>query len=488
MNAPISRLFLAILVLFALLVGFTSKWSVFDADELQAKTENKRPLLEAQQIKRGKIISSDGEVIAESEPKGKGDSLRYVRKYPLGSLFGNPIGYSFLTQGNSGFEASEQGPLTGEDNEFLTLLDEIQGHSQEGSDIVTTLNAGAQQLATDQLSGQASPGAVVAIEPQTGAVRVMASTPGYDPNTVPTDQDQLNNAEPSVLTNRALQDRYPPGSTFKVVTAAAALDSGAVGADEPIDSPSGLEISGTPLANDYDKDFFGETMENALTFSVNTYFAQVGERVGEDTLLEYMRRFGFETDPQVEVPDGQKTESGVFARQKNGSLKLTDSGFDIGRVAIGQGGEEGQILATPFQMAEVAATIANGGKLMKPTLIQEVKDPDGRTTDSLDPEVQSDVLSSDTAATLTQMMTSVVNEGTAAGLAGDLGGTPFAGKTGTAEIDLEGTNQPWFIAFAPVDDPQIAVAATIERCDGCFGGEVAGPIATAVMQDLLNGD
>lgn len=487
MNAPISRLFLAMLVLFTLLVGFTSKWSVFDAADLQAKTENKRPLFEAQQIKRGKIISSDGKVIAESVAKGKGDSLRYVRRYPLGTLFGNPIGYSFLTQGNSGFEASEQAPLTGDDNEFLTILDQIQGHSQAGSDIVTTLDAGAQQLATDQLNAQGSPGAVVAIEPQTGAVRVMASTPGFDPNTVPADQDKLNNADPSVLTNRAIQRPYPPGSTMKVVTAAAALDSGAVSADEPIDAPSGIDISGTPLANDYNQDFPGETMQDALTNSVNTYFAQVGERVGEKTMLEYMRRFGFEKDPQVELPDAQKAPSGVFASDKQGNLSLTDSGFDVGRVAIGQGGQEGQILATPFQMAEVAATIANGGKLMKPTLIQEIKDPDGRTTDSLSPEVQSDVISSDTAAQLATMMTSVVDEGTAAALAGDLGGTPFAGKTGTAEIDLQGTNQPWFIAFAPVDNPQIAVAATIESCNGCFGGEVAGPIATAVMQDILNG-
>ena len=175
----------------------------------------------------------------------------------------------------------------------------------------------------------------------------------------------------------------------------------------------------------------------------------------------------------------------MFRLKRSGERDLVESGFDVGRVAIGQGGEEGQLLATPFQMAEVAATIANGGKLMKPTLIEQVKDPDGRVTDELDPEVQSEVVSEETAAQLTQMMTSVVDEGTAAALAGDLGGTTFAGKTGTAEIDLEGTNQPWFIAFAPVEDPQIAVAATIERCDGCFGGEVAGPIATAVMQDLL---
>jgi peptidoglycan glycosyltransferase len=272
---------------------------------------------------------------------------------------------------------------------------------------------------------------------------------------------------------------------MKVVTAAAALDSGKVGADEPIDSPSGIDISGTPLANDFDEDFPGETMEDALTNSVNTYFAQVGERIGPETLVEYMKRFGFYKDPEVQQPDDRMAPSGVYDADGN----LVEDGFDVGRVAIGQGGDEGAARATPFQMAEVAAAIANGGTLMKPTLVQEVKDPDGRTTDELDPEVQSEVISSDTADQLTQMMTSVVNDeqGTASGLAGDLGGTTFAGKTGTAELNLEGTNQPWFIAFAPADDPKIAVAATIEQCDGCFGAEVAGPIATSVMNEILNG-
>ena len=387
MNVPIRRLMAAVLILFALLVWFTSKWSVFDAEDLQAKTENKRPLFEAQQIKRGKITTSDGQVIANSVKEGKNESIQYVRRYPMGELFGNPIGYSFITQGNSGFEQSENSVLTGDDNEFTTLLDQIRGRSQEGSDITTTLDAGAQQVAMDQLSAQESPGSVVAIEPQTGAVRVMASTPGYDPNAIPDDIGDITKADPPKLFNRGLQSVRPPGSTFKVVTAAAALDSGAVSADEPIDSPATMDFSGVPLANDDHTDYPGLTMENALTHSVNTYFAQVGERVGADTLLEYMRRFGFEKDPEVQMPDDQMAASGIF----NSKGKLVDDGFDIARVAIGQGGEEGQILATTMQMGEVAATVANGGKLMKPTLVQQVTDPDGRVSDELDPEVQSDV-------------------------------------------------------------------------------------------------
>lgn len=485
MNAPIVRLFVAMLVLFALLVGFTSNWAVFDASELEAKSENKRPLFEAQQIERGKIFSSDGELIAESKPHGKGDQLRYVRDYPLGSLFGNPVGYSYLSEGQTGLEQTQQNVLTGEDNEFASIIEQIRGRQQQGSNVVTTLDAGAQRLATEQLSGQGAPGAVVAIEPKTGAVKVMASTPGYDPNAIPTELSKLQQAgTTSGLFDRAIQGTYPPGSTFKVVTAAAALDSGEATPDTVLSGASPQEFSGVDLANAGGEQFGEIDMRTALTHSVNTYFAQVGEMLGPETLLDYMRRFGFEKDPEVQLPEDQMAASGV----RNSDGELVDEGFDIARVAIGQGGAEGQILATPFQMAEVAAAIGNRGKLMRPTLIEAVKDPDGRTTRGLEPTGQSDVISEQTAAELTDMMTSVVDEGTAAGLAGDLGGVSFAGKTGTAEKDLEQRiNQPWFIGFAPADDPEIAVAATIEQCTGCFGGEVAGPIATSVMKYFVNG-
>ncbi len=488
MNVPIRRLLVVVLLLFALLVGFTSQWSVFDASDLEAKTENKRPLFEAQQIKRGKITTSDGQVIANSKKTGENESYQYVRRYPQGSLFGNPIGYSFITQGTSGFERSENATLTGETNEFVSIIDQIRGQQRQGNDIVTTLDASAQQLATDQLEATGRPGAVVAIVPSTGAVRVMASTPGFDPNRVPEDQAQLNTADPSVLTNRAIQDAYPPGSTFKVVTAAAALDSGTATPDQTYDSHSPQDFSGVPLSNAGGEQFGVIDMRTALTNSVNTYFAQLGEDVGADTLLEYMDRFGFGKDPEVQLPDDQKAPSGIFVPTGKGGYKQVNSDFDIARVAIGQGGQEGQILATVTQMAEVAATVANKGTLMKPTFVQQVVDPDGRVTDELNPEVQSDVISEDTAAELTDMMTSVVDEGTAADLAGDLGGTTFAGKTGTAEIDIEqDLARPWFIAFAPADDPQIAIAVTTDPCTGCFGGTDAGPIATSVMNQLLNG-
>ncbi len=223
-------------------------------------------------------------------------------------------------------------------------------------------------------------------------------------------------------------------------------------------------------------------MTFALTNSVNTYWAQVGEQLGTDTMVEYMKRFGFYSDPELDYPAEAMIASGVVAE----GGELVEEDFDVGRVAIGQGGAEGQALATATQMAEVAAAVANDGTLMEPTFLQEATDPDGRVISELgDGDEQSEVISEESAAELTDMMTSVTEEGTASSLSVD--GVSFAGKTGTAEIDLEGTNQPWFITFAPADDPQIAVAATVERCQGCFGGETAGPIATTVMESLLDG-
>jgi peptidoglycan glycosyltransferase len=209
----------------------------------------------------------------------------------------------------------------------------------------------------------------------------------------------------------------------------------------------------------------------------------VAEELGPETMVEYMKRFGFYSDPPLDYPDGQMIPSGPY----NTDGDLVEEGFDIGRVAIGQGGEEGSLLATPMQMAMVAATVANDGKLMEPTFLQEVTDPDGRVTEELDPDEFSEVMSEESAQQLTEMMTRVTQEGTATSLSLS-GGATFAGKTGTAEKNIETRlNQPWFVMFAPAEDPQIAIAATVEECTACFGGQVAGPIATAVADELLGG-
>jgi penicillin-binding protein A len=486
-NAPIRRIFVLVLLLFGLLVYFTSKWAVFDSDELQAKTENRRPLIAEQKIPRGSITTSDGVLIAQSLKQGGGV---YVRSYPESEPedFGNPVGYSFVDVGRTGIEQSENDLLSGEKNEFASIIDELQNQQPEGADLTITIDAQAQRLAIDLLQqavastpGSNGAGSVVAIEPSTGAVRVMASIPGFDPNSV---QDEstfktLSRDESAPLVNRPTQSTYQPGSTMKVVTAAAALDSGEFTPESTLSGQTGIEIDGVPLENAGGETFGDIDMDFALTHSVNTYWAQVGEQLGNDTMFEYMNRFGFDQDPQLDYPDIQMAPSGVYSEGK-----LLDAGdaIDIGRVAIGQE----RLLVTPLQMAEVAATVANDGTLMKPTFLQRAVDPDGRTIEELDPDEQDQVISAEAANQLTEMMTHVTEEGTAAGLT--VQGASFAGKTGTAEINVEeGTNRPWFIGFAPADDPQIAVAVMLETCTGCFGGEVAGPIATQVMDDLLGG-
>ena len=310
MNTRIIRLFIFITGCFVLLVGFTSYWSVFDATNLKNQRVNKRPLFEAQQIKRGRITTVDGELIAKSVGAGSGASRQYVREYPNGSLFSHPIGYSFAEQGNSEFEAFHNDELIGEGSEFTSILDELRGRKQTGNNIRTNIDSVAQKTAFDLLAGR--PGAVVAMVPSTGEVRAMVSEPPYDPNTIPDADGPLNPDSGLTTFDRASQGQYPPGSTFKLVTATAALDSGTVSADELINSPPSLSIQGQPLRNDFEQDFGDIDMTTALTNSVNTYFAQLGEKVGKETLYNYMERFGFDAKPQIDLPLDQLSISGVF--------------------------------------------------------------------------------------------------------------------------------------------------------------------------------
>jgi peptidoglycan glycosyltransferase len=279
-NRQIVKLFGFIVVLFGILIGFTSYWSVFDANALKDKEANRRPLFEQQQIRRGRILADDGTVIARSVPKGKGTNLRYVRRYPEGALYGHPIGYSFVRQGTAEFENFHDDQLVGEESEFGSILDQLRGKKQEGNDIVTSLDPKAQEVALHGLEAEGA-GAVVAMVPSTGEVKVLASNYPYDPNRVPYELEKLNaNEVEHPLVDRGVFSRYPPGSTFKVVTAAAALDSGTITPDTAIDAPGSLDVQGQPLENDFGTSYSALTLDTALTDSVNTYFAQVGEKVG----------------------------------------------------------------------------------------------------------------------------------------------------------------------------------------------------------------
>jgi peptidoglycan glycosyltransferase len=477
MNAPILRLFGLVLVLFAALVGMTSYNSVINAKEYRENRLNARPQIEQQRVRRGIIRARDNTVLARSV---EGSDTLYRRRYsPTARLFAHAIGYDYLRIGRAGLERSRNDQLAGERNELTSIVDELRGKRREGDDVVTNLDPRAQRLAIELLGGRK--GSVVALEPATGKVRVMVSTPGYDPSALRSQRvfDELNrdNANAPLL-NRATQAGYVPGSTFKVVTAAAALDSGEFTPDSTVSGKSPIVISGTPLSNFSGEQFGTITLTTALTHSVNTVWAQVAERLGHDRMADYMKRFGFDADPPLDYPDAQMLPSGVYDKGK--LLSPTSKRVDIGRVAIGQE----RLRVTPLQMATVAATVANGGVRMKPQLTSRIVDADGRTVERLKPEKAERVMSASAARQLTEMMANVVREGT--GTAAALQGIEVAGKTGTAEINIaQHINQPWFIGFAPRRAPKVAVAVTLQNIVGGQGGIVAAPIAKRVMQELL---
>jgi len=470
MFAPIYRLYVLFVALFGVLVFATSWWTVFGAESLRENTANRRPLLEQARIKRGLIKAADGTVLARSVQRADDT---WTRRYPQGTLLSHVVGYSFLRYGQAGVERSRNEALTGERDEITSVFDQLTGERKVGDDVITTLDPDAQRTAIDALGGQK--GSVVALDPDSGAVRVMASYPQFDPNDIPRTLGRLNRDPDSPLLNRATQGRYAPGSTFKVVTAAAALDTGRFKPDSVVDGSSPKEISGVPLFNSGGASFGSITLTEALTQSVNTVWAQVGETLGKRTMARYMQRFGFYNRPPLDYPAGQRFASGEFFEGE--LLSPTSDRIDVGRMAIGQD----KLQVTPLQMAMVAAAVAGDGTIARPHLTDRVVDPDGRVRDDIGRTTFSRVMKRDTAATMREMMSNVVREGT--GTAAALSGIQVAGKTGTAERG-DGTNQVWFIGLAPVEDPQVAIAVTVERTDG-QGGTVAAPIAKQVLEKLI---
>jgi penicillin-binding protein A len=473
MNRQIAHLFAVVLVLFAVLIAATSWSTVFGAEGLQKNQNNRRGLIRDQRVPRGLILARDGTVLARNRRHGSRDNRYFTRLYPTGSLFSHAVGYSFVRFGQVGLERSRGDALAGREEEFESILSGLENRRREGSDVVTTLDPAAQREAVRALAGRA--GSIVALEPKTGRVRVMASVPDFDPNEVPTRKRELDRAPGSPVLNRATQARYPPGSTFKVVTAAAALDSGKFSPESVLDGSSPKTIGGVPLSNFGGESFGSISLTDALTHSVNTVWGQVGESIGKDTLFKYMARFGFDQKPPLDYPAQQMDASGVFQR---GRLLGPGDAIDVGRVAIGQE----RLQVTPLQMAMVAGAIANQGKLMRPRLTERVVQKDGRTKERIAPDQFARVISEKAAAELGQMMTHVVEEGT--GTAAALSGIQVAGKTGTAEVEGGRANQAWFIAFAPAKQAKMAIAVTVERTQG-QGGTVAAPLAKQVLEVLL---
>jgi peptidoglycan glycosyltransferase len=408
----------------------------------------------------------------------RGAEGTYHRIYPTRSKFANAVGYDFVDPGTSGLERFRDSVLTGQTGTNLqSILNQLQGKEPQGDKVVTTLDPEAQQVANAQLAGYQ--GAVVGLEPRTGAVTVMASSPSFDPNHLASARGyQAVATNPSApLVNRATQFGYAPGSTFKVVTATAAIDTGTFTPDSVLSGRNGILVSGVPLDND-DNESFGElTLTQALAKSVNTVYAQVAERLGKRTLGRYMNRFGFDRKPELDYPAREMSASGEYEGET--LIAPTSPNVDVGRLGIGQD----KLAVTALQMAEVAAAVANGGRLMVPHLTARIVDPEGRTVEKIAPRVQAVVMKPSTATSVTGMMEAVVNEGTAE--AAKIPGVQVAGKTGTAETQIgDANNDVWFIAFAPASDPRVVVAATLRDVPG-YGAVFALPVVKAVMEKLL---
>jgi penicillin-binding protein A len=477
-NAPLRRVAISVLVLFTLLIINVNYIQVVRSDELRTNSSNTRVLAAEYDRERGAIVVG-GTAVAESVPTD--GRLKYLRDYPQGALYAAVTGYHSLIYNNSQLERAENDLLAGTDPRltFRRLADMFTGRDPAGGDVVLTLDPAVQEAAMGGLEGVT--GAVVALDPSSGAILGMASTPSYDPTRLsshdPADirayWDELEAASPDPRLNRAIGDNYPPGSLFKVIVSAAALEDGRT-PETVVPAPDLLTLpdTSTTLEN-----FNGsrcspsgeQPLIDALTISCNTAFAQLGIDLGEDRVREMAEAFGLDGEG-YEIPL-DVAPSGV------GDI---ESPAALGQTSIGQR----DVRMTPLQAALVAATVANDGVQMKPYLIDQVQAPDLTVIDSTEPEEWREPITADVANQLTEMMASVVDNGS--GRAARISGVQVAGKTGTAQVSDEVADHTWFMGFAPADDPQIAVAVFVANGGGT-GGERSAPIARQVIQAYLDG-
>lgn len=473
MNRAIGRVFVVGVVLFVAIVVNLTWLQIIRAEHLAQQPENRRQLAEERRIKRGAILGFDGTVIARSVRRPG----FYRRTYPQGSLAPQMVGYDSVRYGRTGIEAQMNDELLGKAPELgvQNWLDQLLGRRPQGADVVTTLVPDVQRVAQQALGGKH--GAVIALDPVSGAIIASASSPSYNPRKLEDEWDQLSTEASAPLLSRPTQGLYAPGSSFKVVTAAAGLETGAVKRDTPFVDTGTYVVYGGKVTN-YGGAVFGpHDFETALTESINTTFGKVGNKLGRKRLVDAMRRFGFWQVPPLAMPPGFVAASG---RYDGGELLPPEAKMDPLAVAWAACGQE-QVLATPLQMALVAAAVANGGPVMTPYVVQEVHTRDGHVVEQAEPTEWLTAMRPATALTLNEMMQAVVTSGT--GAAAALPGVQVAGKTGTAERG-DGTNLAWFIGFAPADDPRIAVAVTIEDTLST-GGVEAAPLAAEVLRAAL---
>jgi peptidoglycan glycosyltransferase len=491
MNRQIARLALVAVGLVTALIVGTTYWQTWASASLADRQDNEIQRVAQFSIKRGLIRASDGTILASNRIKKVAGQKLYLRRYPQGSLFSHLVGYSTQSRSRAGLESSLNDYLTGSNSNLGTVLDttldKIRGATIKGNDVWLTVKPGAQRIAMQQLAGKC--GSVVALDPRTGKVLVMAARPTYDPNLVEGDFGRINNIRAACrpaapLLNRSTDGLYTPGSTFKVVTASAALDSGKFTPDSRFDDPGYCIEYGKKVRNagnpEAPETFGSVDLVTGLEHSINSVFCNIGKALGAGRVLGTAKQFGFYDDPPLETPGNERSPSGLY---KNGKLfKPSDPAtqVDPGRLAFGQEA----MLATPLQMAMVAAGIGNGGVVMKPHAVDRIVSPDGGVVTRTHPRKYRRATTTQTAREITAMMVGAVNSGT--GTAAQIPGIQVAGKTGTAETGVDGRYTSWFICFAPADHPQVAVAVVLQDQTG-FGGQVSAPIAKAVMEAILNG-
>ena len=492
MNAQVRRLFFVLVGLFVALIVMTTYW-LWKAPDLEARQGNPQLIVQQLTIDRGSIFASDGKTAFARNRKVEKKQLGrtwYLRTYPTRELAARPVGYSTIERSRTGLEESLNDYLTGSnanlDTLFNNTLDRLRGITRRGNDVITSIDAGAQKTAQDALAGHC--GAAVALDPKTGRVLVWASQPTYNPNLVEGHFNQIQAdaagapcEPPAPLLDRVSQGLFIPGSTFKVVTAAAALDSGKITPSTTFNDPGYCIEYGKKVFNFADQsgpEVFGTvTFAQALEHSINAVFCDVGKELGARAVLDQAKKFGFYEKPPVELPSDEISVSGLY---RNGRPydPSDPNAVDPGRLAFGQE----RLQVTPLQMALVAAAVANDGKIMEPTLVDRIVDPDGKVIRTTDPDTWKEAMKPQTAAELTAMMTAVVQSGT--GAAAQIPGVQVAGKTGTAETGRTGENDTWFIAFAPAQNPEVAVAVALSNQSGT-GGATAAPIAKEIIEALL---
>lgn len=486
MNRQITRVATVGMALLIGLIVATTYWQTWARPALAERQDNEIQRVAQFQIKRG-LILSPSRVLARNTERRAGGRTFYFRRYPQGKLTAHVVGYSTAARSRTGLELSLNPLLTGSGQSLASLvdqsLDKLNGKPIVGDTAVTTLDVRGQQVALEALGTRC--GAVVALDPRTGRVRVMVSSPSYDPNDVEAHFARIQKIRAdctpaSPLLNRATQGLYPPGSTFKVVTASAALGSGIYKPSSTFVDPGYCTVYGKRVNNfDTNRPFGTVSLATAVQFSVNSVFCNIGLKLGAKRILEQAKAFGFYERPPLETPESERLPSGLYQK---GALydPKRDRSVDAGRMAFGQE----RLLVTPLQMAMVAGTIGNDGILMRPYVVEKVVTPNGKTRERTQPTKIRRAVSPTTARDVGAMMVRAVQAGT--GTAAQLPGLRIGGKTGTAETGVDGSNTTWFIAFAGKagQKPAVAIAVVLQN-QSLTGGATAAPIARQVMQALL---